>query len=95
MIPSHRAPTSPGEILLLEFLEPLKMTQVELARRMGVPLQRVNLLINGKRAITADTALLLARVFKTSPEMWMALQASFDLWQAQHRSSRRRTRHAA
>ena len=82
MIPKHRPPTPPGEILLEEFLEPLGMTQVALAQAMGVPIQRVNTLINGKRGVTAETALLLAKVFDTTPEFWMALQAARDLWHA-------------
>ena len=56
MIPSHRPPTHPGEILLEEFLKPKKMTQVELAAKMGIPLNRLNELIRGKRGMTADTA---------------------------------------
>ena len=59
MIPKHRKPNHPGEILLEEFLEPMKLSQVALAHRMGVPVQRVNTLINGKRDITAETAILL------------------------------------
>ena len=82
MIPKHRKPMHPDEILLKEFLEPLGMTQVELAKTMGVPLQRVNTLIAGKRGITASTALLLARVLKTTPEFWMSLQNIWDLYEA-------------
>ncbi len=82
MIAKHRKPTHPGEILLQEFLEPMDLSQVELARRMGVPIQRVNTLINGKRDITAETAILLSRVLKTSPEFWMNLQDALDLYEA-------------
>ncbi len=82
MIPSHREPTHPGEILAEEFLKPVKMSQVALAGKLGVSLQRVNTLINGKRDLTAETALHLARVFKTSPEFWMNLQVACDLYQA-------------
>lgn len=82
MIPKHRKPMHPEEILLKEFLKPLGMTQVELAKAMGVPLQRVNTLIAGKRGITASTALLLAQVLKTSPEFWMNLQNTWDLYEA-------------
>lgn len=82
MIPKHRPPTPPGEILLGEFLAPLGMTQVALAQKMGVPIQRVNTLVNGKRGVTAATALLLAEVFDTTPEFWMSLQAAHDLWHA-------------
>lgn len=82
MIPKNRIPTHPGTILKEEFLEPMGMSQVELARRMGVPVQRVNTLINGKRDMTAETAILLARVLKTSAELWMNLQVALDLYKA-------------
>jgi addiction module HigA family antidote len=82
MTPKNRPPTSPGEILAKEFLEPLGLTQVALAARMGVPIQRVNTLINGKRGVTAETALLLAEALGTTPEFWMNLQMSLDLWNA-------------
>ena len=83
MIPKHRKPTHPGEILLQEFLEPMELTQVDLAQRMGVPVQRVNTLINAKRDVTAETAILLSRVLKTTPEFWMNLQDAYDLYEAQ------------
>ncbi len=82
MIPKYRQPSHPGEILLEEFLLPMKMSQVELARRMRVPIQRVNTLINAKRDVTAETAILLARVLKTSSEFWMNLQVAVDLYRA-------------
>ena len=82
MIPKNRKPTHPGEILLEEFLRPMELSQLELARRMGVPVQRVNTLINGKRDMTAETAVLLSRVLKTSSEFWMNLQVSCDLYAA-------------
>ena len=82
MIPKKRRPTHPGRILLEEFLLPLEMTQLELARRMGVPIQRVNTLINGKRDMTAETAILLGRVLDTSSEFWMNLQVACDLYDA-------------
>lgn len=85
MLPKHRPPTRPGEILLEEFLKPTGMTQTGLAEKMGVPIQRVNTLINGKRGVTAETALLLAQIFKTSPQFWMNLQTAYDLWQAQQK----------
>jgi addiction module HigA family antidote len=88
MLPKYRAPTSPGEMLLEEFLKPMKMTQTELAKQMGVPIQRVNTLINGKRGITAETALLLARIFKNSPQFWLGLQMDWDLWHAQQKMSK-------
>ena len=82
MIPSYRRPAHPGEILLKEFLELMKLTQSELAHRMGVPIQRVNTLINGKRDMSAETAVLLSRALKTTPEFWMNLQTSYDLYEA-------------
>lgn len=85
MIAKNRKPTHPGEILLEEFLKPMEMSQVELARKMGVPIQRINTLINGKRDMTAETAVLLSRVLKTSSEFWMNLQVACDLYEAQHR----------
>ena len=85
MIPTHREPTHPGEILLQEFLKPMKMSQIALAHKLGVSLQRVNTLINGKRDISAETAVLLAGVFKTSPEFWMNLQVTCDLYEAKKR----------
>ena len=76
-----RPPTSPGEMLREEFLRPANLTQVEAARRMQIPLNRLNEIIRGRRGITADTALRLARLFKMSPEFWMSIQADWDLWQ--------------
>ena len=83
MLPKNRKPTHPGEVLLEEFLKPMGMTQLALARRMGVPIQRVNTIINGKRDMTAETAILLSRVLKTSSEFWMTLQMAVDLYEAQ------------
>ncbi len=85
MIPKNRIPVHPGQILLEEFIIPKKISQVELARKLKVPIQRVNTLINGKRDMTPETAILLARFFKTSPEFWMNLQTQRDLAIAQHR----------
>ena len=88
MIPTNREPTHPGDILLAEFLGPLGMSQVALAKTMGVSLQRINTLINGKRNMTAESALLLAKVLKTTPEFWMNLQVTHDLYWAKHRLQR-------
>ena len=77
-----RAPTSPGEMLLEEFLKPLGMTQVELAERIRVPYVRVNELVNGKRRVTPSTALRLAKVFGTSPDFWLNGQLALDLYRA-------------
>ena len=83
VIPKHRSPVHPGEVLVEEFLIPMGISQVELARRMGVPVQRVNTLINGKRDMSAETAILLSRALKTSSEFWMNLQVACDLYEAQ------------
>jgi antitoxin HigA-1 len=69
-------------MLLEEFLRPAGLTQIDAAKRMGVPLNRLNEIIRGKRGISADTALRLARLFDMSPEFWMSLQADWDLWHA-------------
>jgi addiction module HigA family antidote len=79
-----RPPTRPGEMVLEEFLRPAGLTQVDAAGRMGIPLNRLNEIVQGKRGISADTALRLARLFKTTPEFWMALQTDWDLWHAAH-----------
>lgn len=89
MLPKNRPPTSAGEILSEEFLKPLAMTQQMLAKKMGIPVQRVNLIVNGHRGITADTALLLAKVFQTTPQFWMNAQVAEDLWYAQQRQRKR------
>jgi addiction module HigA family antidote len=69
-------------MLLEEFLKPLAMTQIDAADQMGISLNRLNELIRGKRGMTADTALRLAKLFRTSPEFWMNLQVAWDLYQA-------------
>ena len=79
MLPEKRTSTHPGEILLREFLAPLELTQTELAKHLGVPIQRINELVRGKRGVTPDTAWLLAKAFDTSPEFWMSLQTNYDL----------------
>ncbi|MCX6551134.1 MAG: HigA family addiction module antitoxin [Acidobacteria bacterium] len=81
----------PGEILLEEFLKPLGVGQVEAARGLGISLNRLNEIVLGKRSITADTALRLARYFKMSPQFWMRLQADWDL----HRALQTDTRQAS
>src|SRR5215216_4200375 len=73
------APIPPGEILLEEFLKPLGISQYRLARDISVPPRRINEIVHGKRAISADTALRLARYFSTSERFWLNLQARFDL----------------
>lgn len=72
-------PTHPGEVLREDFLKPLGLTQYALAKAIDVPQIRVSEVVNGKRAITPDTALRLARYFGTSPEFWVGMQATYDL----------------
>lgn len=79
-VPTHRAPTHPGQMLLLEFLEPMGISQKELADGIRVPYQRVNELVNGRRGITPSTALRLAKYFGTSPAFWLNLQLRWDLY---------------
>ena len=86
-IPTDRTPTHPGMMLREEFLNPLGITQRELADAILVPYQRVNEIINQKRGITPDTALRLAKYFGNTPEFWMNLQLRFDLYQAQKSDS--------
>ena len=81
-VPNNRAPTHPGEMLVKEFLEPMGLTQRDLADGIRVPYQRVNEIVNARRGITASTALRLARYFGNSEEFWMFLQLRWDLYQA-------------
>jgi addiction module HigA family antidote len=92
--PKHRVPTHPGEILLEEFLRPLGQTQVALAAHIGVPVQRVNELVRGKRGVTPETAWLLSQALGTSPEFWLNLQAAYDLAMSRPRRSVRKLRKA-
>ena len=84
MLETKREPASVGEILVEEFLRPLGLTQTSLASAMGVPRKHVNELCNNRRAVTAPTALILARVFGNSPDFWLNAQRRSDLWQATH-----------
>jgi addiction module HigA family antidote len=77
----------PGEILLEEYLKPLGVGQLEAAKRLGISLNRLNEIVLGKRGITADTAIRLARLLKTSPQLWMRLQADWDLHEAMRLAS--------
>jgi antitoxin HigA-1 len=81
-LPRKRPPTHPGEMLLEEFVKPIGVTQVELARRLGVSYPRLNEIIKGRRAVTPDTALRLSRVLGMSADFWLGLQHDWDLWQA-------------
>src|SRR6476469_2561749 len=88
--PNWLGPTiPPGEMLLDEFLKPMAIGQLEAAKRLGISLNRLNEIVLGKRGITADTALRLARLLKTSPQLWMRLQADWDLHQAIQRAGRK------
>ena len=82
MIPKNRKPTHPGEILLEEFLKPSGMSQMDLARKIKIPIQRINTLVNGRRGMTPETAILLSDVFGTTPQFWMNLQTNYDLYLA-------------
>lgn len=82
-VPTHREPTHPGEMLVEEFLEPMQLTQRDLARGIRVPYQRVNELVNGRRGVTPATALRLAKFFGTTPDFWLNLQLRWDLYHAQ------------
>jgi addiction module HigA family antidote len=90
-----RRPTSPGEMLLEEFLKPAGITQLALAKKMAVPIQRVNGIIAGRRAVTAETAILLSRALGTTPALWLNLQVAVDLWDAQRRLDSREGRSRA
>ncbi len=79
MPPHKMAPIHPGEILLEEFLQPLHLSQYRLAKDLSVPPRRINEIVHGKRAITADTALRLARYFETTDRFWINLQTRYDL----------------
>ena len=81
-VPTHEPPTTPGEMLVEEFLRPLGMTQEETAKRLGISLPRLNQVIKGKRAVTPDTALRLERLLGMSAGFWLNLQQRWDLWEA-------------
>ena len=82
LLPTHRPPTHPGEILLEEFLKPLGVTQADAAARLRVPFQRLNAVVRGRRAVSADTALRLAAFTGMDATFWLGLQADYDLWHA-------------
>jgi addiction module HigA family antidote len=83
-LPRNRRPTHPGEIFLEEFLIPLGITQKDAAERMRISYPRMNEIIKGKRSVTPDTALRLARFTSTEPEFWLNLQQAVELWDAIH-----------
>ena len=82
MLPTHRSPTHPGEMLLKEFLEPLGVSQAEAARRMNIPFQRLNAIVKGRRGVSADTALLFEALTRWDAQIWLTLQAKWDLCHA-------------
>ncbi|MCB1044648.1 MAG: HigA family addiction module antidote protein [Acidobacteria bacterium] len=79
MIPKNRIATHPGVILLKEFLEPMGQTQVALAKHLGIPIQRINEIVKGKRGVSPQTAWLFAEALDTTPEFWLNLQNIHDL----------------
>lgn len=79
MLPEKRVPTHPGEMLLEEFLKPMNLSQKAFAEHLGIPLQRVNEIVRGKRGVTPETAWLFAQAFGTSPQFWLHLQNGYDL----------------
>jgi addiction module HigA family antidote len=89
MIITKRRPADVGEILREEFMVPLGLTQEALAGAMGVPRKHVNELCNSRRTVTADTALILARVFGNSADFWLNLQRRIDVWEAMNSPERR------
>jgi addiction module HigA family antidote len=90
MLMTTRKPSTVGEILVEEFMEPMGLTQGALAAAMGVARKHVNELCNDRRTVTAPTALILARVFGNSPEFWLNVQRRTDLWEAMHSPSQRK-----
>jgi antitoxin HigA-1 len=82
MLPTHREPTHPGEILFEEFMKPIKMSASDLAKELGLPKADVVKLINKRRRVMSRTAELLAGVFKTTPDFWMNLQKNYDDWES-------------
>ena len=85
MLPKKRPPTHPGEMLLKDFLEPMGMTQVELAKHLGWSWARLNEIVNGRRGMSANSALALGEAFGTGPEFWLNLQREWDLWHARRK----------
>ena len=81
-LPKQRPPTHPGEMLLEEFLKPLGISQSQLAIRLGVSYPRLNEIVRGRRSVTPDTALRLARVLRMPADFWLGLQQDWDLWHA-------------
>lgn len=89
MLMTKRKPAGVGEILVEEFLEPMQISQTLLAEKSGLPRKHINELCQNRRAVTADTALILSRVFGNSPDFWLNTQRRTDLWEAMHTPKRR------
>ena len=85
MLPTNRAPTHPGEMLLEEFLKPLGITQSDFAKHLGWTYTRINEIVNGRRGVSADTALAFSEAFKMDAEFWINLQVTWDLWHAKQK----------
>ena len=84
-VPAHRQPTHPGIILLEEFLEPMEMSQTELAKAINIPYQQIKDLINGRGGITSGTALRLAKFLGTTPDFWLNLQRRWEIYEVQQK----------
>jgi len=81
-LPKNRRPTHPGEVLRLDVLPELRLTQAEFADHLGITRHRLSEILHGKRSVTPDTAMRLARVLGTGPEVWLGMQQALDLWDA-------------
>ncbi len=86
----ERKPFAPGEILKEEFMDPLGLTQEDLAQRLGISRRRINEIIRGRREITPDTALRLSKAFRVTPELWLNLQQRYNLWMIAHDPKKRK-----
>lgn len=84
----NRMPTHPGNILKRHYLEPLTLTVSELAHVLGISRKTLSRIVNGRASITSDMALRLSRAFRTTPELWLNLQQTYDLWNTSHYSTR-------
>ena len=82
MLPKKRPPTHPGQMLLKEFLEPMGITQREFADHLGWTYARLNEIVNGRRGVSAESALAFADAFEMEPQFWLNLQQNWDLWHA-------------
>lgn len=83
-LPTHRSPLHPGEILQEEFMQPYHLTQSSLAEAIHLPVEHITEIIHGQKPVTPDIALRLARLFNTSPELWLNGQMQWDIWQILH-----------